>query len=246
MKKTGFFLASLLFVSFVLSSCDKKEKTVIKTDVTFNNPVFTDIYITLDGEDKTVPIGGSVTYYSVKGSSVDYYAYTNGATTGGTQIGELVTWDGTLTLTGGTDSYNLNVPSSYFFIYLTNNGAHTLINLYVNYGLASQSYANITIANNSVKYKIGYFTALSNSNVRMYWQDAPTSYTYWLQGTHFTLPWTNNQSVNLSVVKSKSIDTNDKSNTPADLFSIKSVTNVLPAQSLIYKEDPNAIDLYCK
>jgi hypothetical protein len=247
MKKTGIFLAPFLVIFFVLSSCTKKEKSVTKTDITFNNPAFTDIYITLDGIDKTVPVGSSVTYYSVKGSSADYYAYTNGATTSGTQLGELVTWENTLTLTGGTDSYNLNVSSTYFFIYITNSGTHTLINLYVNYGLSSQTYDNPLIANNSVKYKIGYYKAYTNSNVRMYYQDQPSSYCYWNQGSHFTLPWTNNQKAELlNNNKSASIGTVDKSNMVPAQFSNISVSNLYPAQSFTYEKDPNAIDLYSK
>jgi hypothetical protein len=194
---------------------------------------------------KTITPGSSVTYYSVQGTSVYYSAYTYGTTTSGTQVGLEIDWSGTLTLTGGTASYNLNVPSTYFYIYITNNGTHYLQYLYVNYGLVSQTYDNIIIYNNSVKNKIGYYKAYTNSNVRIYWQDNTNYYAYWNQGTHFTLPWTNNQYANLSYnTKSGSIGTDKKSN-PAQ-FSDMPGSSVFPAQSFIYEKDPNAIDLYCK
>ncbi|MEI7663357.1 MAG: PKD domain-containing protein, partial [Bacteroidota bacterium] len=74
----------------------------VNTDVTFNNPVFTDIYVTLNGNTQTISPGGSATFYGVAGSSVTYHAVTNGATTSGTQVGEQLVWDHTLTLSGGT------------------------------------------------------------------------------------------------------------------------------------------------
>jgi hypothetical protein len=221
--------------------------TVFGTDVTFNNPVFTNIYVTLNSITKTITPGSSVTFNSVYGSSVAYSAYTYGSTTSGTQVGLRMEWSGTLTLTGGTVTCNLNIPNTYFFIYMTNSGAHSLYNLYVNYGLVSETIDYITIANNSVKYTIGYYKAYTNSNVRMYWQTAPTSYSYWNQGTHFNLTWTNNQYVNLlNTGKSINIGTDNKSNIIHSQFSDITVSNVFPIQSFIYKKDPYAIDLYCK
>jgi PKD repeat protein len=217
------------------------------TNIKFNNPVFTSISVTLNSVTKTIAPGSSVTFSSVPGSSVYYSANTKGVTSTGTQVGLQMTWNGTLTLTGGTTSYDLNVPSSYFFIYITNNGTHTLEKLYVNYNLTSQTYDAIVIANNKVKCALGYYKAWTNSNVRMYWQGSTTTYVYWNQGTHFTLPWTNNQYANLSSdSKSENISPIDKSNMFTTQFSDISVSNLLPAQSFVYKKDPNAIDLYCK
>jgi len=54
---------------------------------------------------------------------------------------------------------------------------------------------NIIIYNTGVTYRIGYYRAFTNTEVRAYWQDMPTWYYYWIQGTHFSLPFTNNQSV---------------------------------------------------
>ena len=210
---------------------------VIITDVTFYNPAFTDIQITFNGTTNTLIPGDSFTFDDVPGSSAPLYAYTYGSTTTGTQIGLKIEWDEIITLNGGTVSYNLNVSSTYFYIYIKNSGTHTLINLYVNYGLPSQTYDNISIPNNSVKYKIGYYTALSNSNVRMYFQDNLSYYVYWNQGTQFILPWTENQYVNLlNTNQSTSFDKSDISEGPI----------LYPALTDHYDKNPKAIDLYSK
>jgi len=211
------------------------------TDITFNNPVFTDIHITLDGVTKTIPADGSVTYSDVSGTSVTYSAYTNGATSGGTQVGLKLEWNNTLTLAGGTDTYSLNVGNDYFFIYVRNNGTHVLTPLYVNYGLTAQSYDNIMVPADNVKYRTGYYSAYTNTNVRMYYQDAPTSYVYWNQGVHFTLPWTNNQSVEL-------YNSNKKASIDVNLVQISSDAATLVPELIRKKKsmfDDKAIELYC-
>jgi fibronectin type 3 domain-containing protein len=174
------------------------------TDVTFTNALFTDIYITLGSDTKTIEPSGSVTFYGVTGSSAHYSAYTYGATKDGTQVGLKITWDNDLALSGGTTSNNLILTGSYFFIYIKNTSNHVLGPLYVNYGLQSETKDDIVISNDGVKYRIGYYKAWSNSNVRGYYQDAPSSYYYWNQGEHFNLPFTDNQSITLLCLSSKS------------------------------------------
>lgn len=172
-------------------------KVIAGTNVTFHNPTFTPIYITINSVTKTISVGGSVTYDALTGSLVSFTAYTSGTTPSGTQVGLKINWSGTITLTGSNISHYLNVSKDYFFIFLTNNGTHVLEKLYVNYGLVSQTFDNIVLSNNSAKLSVGYYKAYTNSNVRMYWQGT-INYTYWNQGTHFTLPWTDNQSANLT------------------------------------------------
>ncbi len=199
------------------------------TNITFYNPVFTTISVTCNGLQQSIPSGGNVTYYSVPGSSVNYYAYTYGATTSGTQVGLKLEWNGPITLSGGNLPFYLNVPSTYFFLSITNNSAYNWIGLYVNYGLVSQSYDAVGILNNGVKNTLGYYYAYSNSNVRVYSSDG-TRLWNWYNGTNFTLPGTINQLISLTGTKSKSGGNDINSNS---------------AQSFI-KKDPNAIDLYCK
>jgi PKD repeat protein len=167
---------------------------VTGTDVTFNNSVYTNIYITLNGNTKTIYPGNSVTFYSVSGSSVSYYAYTSGETTTGSQIGLKLIWNYPIDLPGGSISFNLIFTDTYFFLYMTNEGTHNLTPLYVNYGLGEQTVDYILIPNDYVKYNIGYYYANINTVIRAYYHDSPDWYTYW-QNINF--PWTDNQSVSL-------------------------------------------------
>jgi PKD repeat protein len=222
---------------------------VIITDITFTNPAFTHIHITLSGNTKIVEPGNSVTYNSVEGTNVSYTAYTYGETSTGTQVGEYVSWDNTINLSGGTTIVNLNVTDEYFYIYITNQGTQPLVKLYVNYGLSSQTLDNIVIPNNSVKYKTGYYKAFPNSNVRMYSEDN-TFYVYWNQGTHFILPWTDNQFVSLlNTAKSgNNVFISDDSDQHPNLVHENSLLTLYPWDNdLIHQQkDPNSIDHYCK
>jgi PKD repeat protein len=212
------------------SNASSKTITVTSgTNITFYNPVFTTMQVTCNGLQQSIPAGGTVTYYSVPGTSVNYSASTYGATTAGTQVGLKLAWNGTITLSGENLSFYLNVPSTYFFLSLTDNSASNWIGLYVNYGLLSQSYDAVEILNNGFKNTLGYYYAYSNSNVRVYSANGLLQWN-WYNGTNFTLPGTANQFISLSGTKSKSLEIDENSN---------------PALPFI-KKDPNAIDLYCK
>jgi PKD repeat protein len=214
----------------------------VLTDVTFNNPVFTDIYVTIGATTKTIAPGGTATFYGLSGSYVSFDAYTSGKTSTGTQVGLRLTWNNYISLTGGTVNHTLNVGSDYFFIYIRNYGTHVLNNLYVNYGLSSQTYDNILIPNDNVNYSIGYYRAYTNSNVRMYYQDSPSNYVYWNQGSNFILPWTDNQYYELwsNLKTSQAIG-------PADDISV-SAGLLIPSLPTIEKKfsDKNTINHYCK
>lgn len=168
-------------------------------DVIFHNTVFTDISITIGSETKIIPIADSVKFtFAANPGTFSYTATTSGKTTGGTVVGKVINWAGSnIDVSGMTEKrINLVVSSLSFFIYVTNQGSHTLNPFYVNYGLTSQTMDNIVIPPDHVKYRIGYYSAYTNTQVRAYWQGT-TTYAYWNQGTHFSLPWTTNQYVNL-------------------------------------------------
>ncbi len=167
--------------------------------ITFNNTVYTDIDITISGYGtKVAPPGGNVTFnLSGNPGSFTYHAETAGYTTGGTRIGKLVTWDYTNDVSGLTSAtYNLNVGSSLFFLRMQNSGTVDLNPLYVNYGTTAQTMDNIVIPKGGTIYRIGYYEAYTNTQVRAY-KSGISGYIYWDQGTHFTLPFTSNQTVTL-------------------------------------------------
>jgi hypothetical protein len=247
--KTMYFFKNLrssvwivLFV-FVAFACRKKDDApVIRTDVSFCNPVLTDIYITIDATTQTIKPGESVTFYGIIGNTVVYYAYTSGHTTSGSQVGEKIEWNGSLTLSGGTASYNLDVSSSYFLIYVTNNGSDYLSPFYVNYGLTSQTVDKISIANDGVKYRIGYYKAWTNTNVRAYLQNTPTTYVYW---ESLDLPWTVNQSISLTYsITSKCAVGNKVAIENANNQALKIDPLVKASENIKYNS--KAINLYCR
>ncbi len=210
-------------------------------NVTFNNPIFTDIVITCYGSTKTITPGSSVTFYNILGSSVSYSAYTSGKTSGGTQVGLKLTWNNTVDLTVD-NNYTLIVSDDYFFLYLRNYGTHVLTNLYVNYGLVPQTYDNIIVPHDNVNYSIGYYKAFTNTNVRMYYQDVPASYVYWNQGSNFTLPWTDNQKAELwNSFKKSSIK-----GSPVDIDLNAGLPIAATISNTEFVFDQKSIKQYCK
>jgi len=166
--------------------------------LTFNNPLFTDIEITVYGHGTQIaePGGSAVFNFPSNPGSITYHAETSGQTTSGSQVGLLMEWDYTHNFSGQS-SYTLNLitTSDYFFIYVQNSSAHVFTPFYVNYGTSYQTTDNILLPNNGVTYRTGYYRAFTDTEVRAYWQDIPSSYYYWIQGVNFTLPFTNNQSI---------------------------------------------------
>jgi len=167
---------------------------------TVKNPIYTDIHIMVSGQGSSVivPNDSLTIVFSTHPGSVKYYAYTYGETAEGTQLGEKLEWDYTIDVTGKSSySTQLIYSSKYFFLYMKNTGTHTLNPVFVNYGLTDVKQLNISIPADGTKYEIGYFMAYANTQVRGYYEDG-THYTYWIQGSQFTLPFVQNQFIELS------------------------------------------------
>ena len=193
-----------------LSACQSNCSQPSNSSITFVNNAFTPINITFGGITKIAPVGGSAVFTGSPGSTQSGSANTSGKTTSGNQVGLLLEWDLSYQYpSSGNSTINLHVTSSYFFVRLRNNGSKPLVNFYVNYGLTSQTLDNITIANDNVQYSIGYYRAWSNSNVRATLQNT-NQYVTWNQGTHFNLPFNNNQVANLLNTALHEIEISDK------------------------------------
>jgi hypothetical protein len=165
--------------------------------LSFRNSTYTDVVLNAQNQGTLiVPVGTVLTYtYASKPVSVWFTGLTSGKTNQGAQVGVLMSWNDTyVSGTVQDDTVDLIVPSTYFFIKVTNCGS-TINGLYVNYGLVSQTYDNISIAGDCVVRSIGYYRAYTKTEVRGY--RSATTYTYWDQGVHFVLPFTNNQSATL-------------------------------------------------
>jgi hypothetical protein len=174
---------------------------VNKIDITFVNHAFTTLSLSVDQSNLSAEIsaGASRTWtYDRNPGTITYHASTSGETSSGNPIGLEISWNFSDDVAGyQTFTINLNVSSDIFFLYMINNGTTTLTPLYVNYGTTEQTQDNILIPADGAKYRTGYYKAFSNTEVRMYKQNNPSSCIYWQQGVHFTLPFTENQSVTL-------------------------------------------------
>lgn len=176
------------------------------TDVTFVNNTHTPIDIEVGSVFRTIPSGDSVTFYDLEGNSVDYYAETCQTTSGGGQIGLRLFWDYSIDLPGGAIRRELNIGSDFFFLYITNNGTRTIGPVEVDDGDTEPRVADVSLPNNGSTYRIGYYYAWENTQVRAYHQDNPDSYTYWDHNVHFYFPDVMNQGVTLSNTFKKGSD----------------------------------------
>jgi PKD repeat protein len=214
---------------------------VPEMSVKFHNPLFTDISVTVTGswyyQTATIEPGDSYSFADLQyGAEISYSAKTSGKTSSGQQLGLEISWSENSIVLEEVLDIELSAGSTYFFLNITNSGSGSLNNLWVNYGLSTQMYDNILLPNDGNKYKIGYYKAFSNSNVRMYFQSNPSSYVYWDQGTHFNLSWTDNQQANLG-------NTNKSAGLFGENTSIDGIT--IEAEAPDYSNIPeNAITKY--
>jgi Big-like domain-containing protein len=165
--------------------------------LSFRNSTYTDVLLSVQNQGtQTAPVGTVLTYtYVSKPVSVGFSGSTSGKTNQGSQVGLLMSWNDTY-LSGSVqdDTVDLIVPGTYFFIKVQNCGS-TINGFYVNYGLVSQTYDNISIPGDCVVRSIGYYQAYTNTQVRGYL--SATISARWDQGVNFVLPFTNNQSASL-------------------------------------------------
>lgn len=175
------------------SSGNNNNSNNTNTTITYINNTFTPIVITVNNNKQTINPGSNITYSSAPGSAAVGTATTSGHTTSGTVVGLTLSYtiNDVFPQSGNLNS-NLNVTSNYFFLKIQNTSSVTAIKLYVNYLLTAQTVDNIQIPNDGVTYSIGYYSAYTNSNVRL---ESSSSYWYWA-----SLPFTNttNQSVTLN------------------------------------------------
>lgn len=156
------------------------ENEIVKYDyinvVQFNNPLFTDMDVTVDGVTETMSPGFSVQFAKIDNTSVSYTAETSGKTTTGTQVGLLMQWGETLELTTGS-SWNLILTDDYIFFYVTNSCGYSLTSFYVNYNdYDYETIDYITFPSDGVQYRTGYYDAFYGMEVRAYCPEGNVSW----------------------------------------------------------------------
>jgi hypothetical protein len=170
-----------------------------QSTITFINPAFTPIDITFNGENKTAPIGGKAVFSGPQNTIKTGNASTSGKTSQGTQVGLFLSWDFSISfpVSGSNIDYTLDVSSDYFFLKMINNSSFSITQVYVNYGLQSQTFDNITIQNNGSTYSLGYYKAFTNSNVRA--EDGQHIWSWNQLNLHFT----KNQAITVQAVNGR-------------------------------------------
>lgn len=161
--------------------------------ITYVNASFTAINITVNGAAKTIAAGSNVVYTGTPNAAATGIASTSGKTTSGTIVGNTISWAlSNVFPASGNSTSTLNVGGDSFFLKVKNTSSKPITKLYVNYGLTNQTLDNVTIANDSQAYGLGYYKAYSNSNVR-----AENATTYWSWNS-FGLTAAQNQSVTVT------------------------------------------------
>lgn len=190
----------------------------VGTSITFFNSTYTDIHIELNGIEKVIPPDGDVTYYELTASYVDYTAWTSGMTSEGAQVGYRLSWENTIELTFSQMSRTLVVGSSYYCLFIKNNGTESLNPLDVGimdtfFDFYADRTEDILLPNDNENYRIGYYESFEATEynwiqIRAYKTEG---YVYWSQGVQFNLPDTTNQSIHLySEIKKKAAESSWK------------------------------------
>lgn len=204
--------------------------------VQFNNPLFTDIYVTIGSETKSMAPDSYVQFAQINDNNFTYYADTYGETIGGTIIGEEIYWDETLSI-ANYSSYDLTLGSDFIFMYINNSSNYDYYPIYVNWATDYETEDEVTIPNDQITYQLGYYFAFNNMEVRAYLDNSLTEYDGW----NVYPAWTDNQYALLDY--SKSTQGNSKR-----LSSEKSINNeLLHPKSMLknrIERDPNAKKLF--
>jgi hypothetical protein len=127
----------------------------------YQNNTFTDIFLTVNGTNITIPAGTSVEVSGVPGYQATADAYTHGT------YGETLSWhyDDYFPSGSGGQLDAFNVSTDYFYLMMANDDPFSLSGLYVNYGNAAETYESIAIPADRVIYGIGYYAARASTRV---------------------------------------------------------------------------------
>ena len=196
MKKAPFFKTMItLCFGWALFSCSQlSDPTPTSSTLTYTNSTYTPIEITLNGQFQTIQPGSNLKISGKPGETVSGTASTSGKTTSGIVLGNTLTWTINDTYPASGDlATDLYVGTDYFFLGITNNSSSTITKVFVNYGLQNQTSDNLSIPGDGKSYRVGYYKAFTNSNVR-----AEAANVYWTANS-LNLPFTKNQSYSLAV-----------------------------------------------
>lgn len=176
-------------------------QTRASSAIQYKNNTYTPITIVVNGDTKTIPVGGVANFTGQFGTAALGTASTSGSasslgiSTPAGIIGLTINWaiDNTFPSTD-TLRVPLDVGATYFFLRMANTGSTNIINYYVNvtfpYG---EFYQDVTVPNTGTTYNLGYYLAYPSSNVQT---QSSNSVVTWKP---VTLPFTSNQSFTVTI-----------------------------------------------
>lgn len=208
--------------------------------VTFTNPTYTPLDITIEGYgSQTIPVGGSTTY-QVYSSTISLNASTTEKFTNGTPLGLTVTWTGDIELTSSSHTFNLNVGPEFYYLHTTNYSGYTLGPVHSNWGTTYKVTVNCQLPSDGVKYNLGYHYARYGNEMR--WYVNTTEYFYAYHGTHFSYPNVNNQSISMTC-GGKGLENTNYDSAGEIEGQQQSLFDLSPSQPLIFKKEKSSIDI---
>ena len=161
-------VAIVLLGAFLISTYSSCKKEQQDSSITYVNDTYTPISIRVNGQAQTIPVGGSVSYIAVTGTTANVDASTAGT------YGQTYSWSFTDNFPSDantTITESLDVDASYFYLKAINSYASTTTQIEVNATLASQTVENISIPYDGNIYELGYYQAYGNTTVKAFYSD---------------------------------------------------------------------------
>jgi hypothetical protein len=190
-------------ITITPNSCVKQELTEAAAAkysyISFTNTTYTRTAFVFNNQTKYADPGNVVNYYGFLNQNANGTATTYGTNSNGDQLGLTMSSNFNYTFpatiaTGFNQNFFIN--NSSFFLRIRNTHlTQNITQIIINQGLTSQRTENITIPNNGTTYGIGYYSAFTNSNVRVILGNGTI-----IDYTGLGLPFSTNQQFTLSVM----------------------------------------------
>lgn len=199
MKITFFTLLIFVVLISISTSCTKEFIPVEKSKVVVvRSKAYTDIDYSGNNISYIIKPDLSLIIEDTT-AEYHYFASTSGKTSGGTEIGERITWYSNFPMSSDTIMRQLETNTDYFFLFIKNLSNTAYGPIVINYGNSDEKTENILSPNNGVTYSIGYYKTHYNTKIRLYDNNNSSSYITATAGVNFEFPNTNNQFVILEI-----------------------------------------------
>lgn len=171
--------------------------------VDFYNPTWADIDITVNHEQKTIPIDDYVLFANIDNPIIAYYAETSGYATD-IPVGLSIFWNEEVNLNTSV-SWDFIISKNFVFINVQNDGPDDFNPLIVNHGDHEYEITDhITIEKDNLWKPTGYYDAWDFMKITAYFKNDQNTWVDWIEDEHFDLLWVDNQGLDIWYDGSKS------------------------------------------